>query len=824
MSAAAELLQRLHDEYGFDGFSLEGGITRARKDKTEALFNDLLRSQMEERRDTSDRYPLPQLPSGETVDFEVWRSITLDFLRRRRYAPFDSSVDVYEAHFFASIDERADSFARLPSGKDLGLMGIVHTLRNVGSYDPPLEFALPHLWILYEDEAKVREVAGRWGNGGEMDFLADIVHYIERQSVSHYELLRHRRLLPEQRKLCSFLEKEDSKSGLFKLLGTFWERAFGKISGNEYHIKLAWARSWREVSVDTADGFLSEEQWDEAYGVVLGTMGTPALYDVTKDFIWELAELNYHHAPDKVRRLLGGTLFTTILDIEDAEDIKEEVALSLSPLVADDDLFTPQYFNRFHPSREAGCFHVDTGNWFVFKRTTSREADALLAVNKIMKDPAATEWRLAARYDEYFRSKEVQAGMSPGGLAQMMRSYGDDPALQAWFDLPCVKDTGLVIQGEDDSCLITMHNAGRTLAQRLKEVGDKEGREKLCRDDLEKLAKFHLIVTENLTETGGVFYASPMMADYAISPVVPLVDFRKLIERRVVGSGGERLGDNGYLRLLSSEVHRLSTFLELGLRAAVMLDTDDTNITERGIIDLQKLGVGNMMYDVARFLYGPSWRLKGDVDRAMLRDHYISTLTSWVSDTSVVHNTDPDGFVKHRKEMDKIKTWEKLRKNAYAMFVQLGDGIMPHAKPAFVEAATLRSVNGMLMDWYCDRPSSVGRMREECQAAAILVTMGEVGALVRQLRLFSEGSDHYRETEYELRSAVHTSLTLMHYQGFHALGKNWRTYLKGSGKIPNSYLVDDPMHLGGCLIGDLSTRIDDLVWEARKENTCLHVY
>jgi hypothetical protein len=368
-----------------------------------------------------------------------------------------------------------------------------------------------------------------------------------------------------------------------------------------------------------------------------------------------------------------------------------------------------------------------------------------------------------------------------------------------------------------------MHNAGRTLAQRLKGVSDKEGREKLCRDDLEKLAKFHLIVTENLTETGGVFYASPMMADYAVSPVVPVVDFRKLIERRVAGSEGERLGDHDYLRLLSAEVHRLSTFLELGLRAAVMLDTDDTNITERGIIDLQKLSVGNMMYDVARFLYGPSWRLKGEVDRTHLRDHYISTITGWVSDTSVVHNTDPHGFVEHRKEMDKIKTWEKLRGESYGVFVQLGGGIMPHAKPAFVEAATLRSVNGMLMDWYCDRPSSVGRMQEECQAAAILVTMGEVGALVRQLGLFSEGSDHYRETEYELRCAVHTSLALMHYQGFHELGRNWRTYLKGSGKIPESYLVDEPYNLDDCLIGDLSARIDDLIWEARKENTCLYV-
>lgn len=751
----------------------------------------------------------------------TWIDTGITLLRRRRYHPLQFTRDFLEERaLFKKIDEQDVAHQGFAEHDFSSLLKATHTARNMATHKLPLTMYIPILALLYGDAEKASVVAEHWDNGGQIQFESDLVGYFEKLRWADYELLRHQRLLPEQRKMMLFLREQPRDASLVDLLN-----ASPKIdgeSGNVRYNKLAWGRAWNALPHEHA--VLTSEHWDEAYGIVLGTVGwTSALYEATKDYLDELAELTYRHAPDNVRTLLGGTLYATLLDAKKANVLKEDVAKELEPLVQDDSLFTDEHFERFHPAKEAGCFHVDRGHWFVFKKTITKEAEAHRAIAGIMKDPAATTWRIAARYDPWFSDPQVKARTPTGEVHTMMQSYAENPELQHWFELPCVKDAGVVVQGEGDTRVIAMHNTGKTLAEQLQEANTREERETLCGRALEMLAKYHLIVTENLSEVNGIFYASPWIVDYEVCPVIPRLNYQTLIERRVAGIHGERLGKGPFYDDILVEVERIGAFLELGIPAAILTDVDDTNIAEVGIIDLEKQALGNRMYDVARFLFGGSWRLKKDINRAMLRDQYIATLSRWVNDTSVVHNVMPGQFEDHRQKFAELKSPRKMREFAYQFFEPFSREFSPQATPAFIEALTLRSVHALLMEWYCYRPGAETRLQEECQAAAIIATMGETGALAYQCEALQKGTQAHEHARTELAYMVQHSFALMYYQGFESFAWKWKEYLKQSGKIPEEMFKDDPTPLAGTLLPNLSTRIDEALWVEQRENSSISI-
>ena len=389
-----------------------------------------------------------------------------------------------------------------------------------------------------------------------------------------------------------------------------------------------------------------------------------------------------------------------------------------------------------------------------------------------------------------------------------------NPAHKHYFEIPCVKLGGLVLELPGDARVLTMHNEGKTVAEQLDAASDFDTQLQICRDALTMLSKFHLMITENLVHSAGRWYPAPGMQGYVGRPPIPVIDYRKQLDRRIAGTrDAPRFPRNAFLEDVLDETEDIAAFLRRGCVGAVVLDANDANITERGVIDVAKFSIANFFYDVACFLYGNSFARKKNLDIASLRTHYISTLTGIVSETHIAHNDTHGGsFDQICQEYRKWRTRDEFLAAHTSAYEEMMRAVHKQASTAFIEAQCSHSLIDLVMSWDCCQPNAAERMVEYCQAAAIFVAMGETGSLLHQVSSASSSQREY--LEQELQYAVSNSLALMREQGFVALSGKWRTYLALSGKIPDASLHEDSVLSSDIFIPDLGKRVIHAVYES----------
>ncbi|MFA6889266.1 MAG: hypothetical protein WC254_07265, partial [Candidatus Woesearchaeota archaeon] len=385
-------------------------------------------------------------------------------------------------------------------------------------------------------------------------------------------------------------------------------------------------------------------------------------------------------------------------------------------------------------------------------------------------------------------------------IARIKKRIQEDPEWSKYFSLSCVRPAGLVVPGSGETRIISMQNAGKTLSRQLDDEMDTNKQRELYENALAILAKFHFISTTNLLRVKGICTPIPHLI-LRDGFTVPTLQYEQLITRRVVGSQEKpRLGLNRGLEEIMYEVRRIGDFLDRGCFGLVMQEPCEENIAESGLIDMGKLSLGNFLYDAARFLYGASFERKRHIDLHNLREHYIASLTGPVEETHNAKNPlSGRNYEESREHYSHFRTNTELIRCCMDYFLEhirsegvpsevaeeLGNDVISE----FISRPLIESI----MDWDCCRIGAAERMREFCQASAILVCMGETGALVYQLENERKRNDPVRKQylETELRHAVRNSLAFMSYQGYSRLANMWAWYLSESGKIPLDYMVDD---------------------------------
>ncbi len=749
------------------------------------------------------------------LNFDDWGRQACAFFRSRRLTPFDEGGIVLENILRKRIETDQEEMRAFGSGvhKD----SFLRAFEILDGVDVPYPMDILHLALEHFYEGDVEQIAsvfGHWETGGKQRHQQNIVAYMEEVNGTIKELLRHYVLLPEQRERLQFMQKQPEAREVGDYINAWLVQK--RIPATEQEITrqaclFGWAHVWNLVSRTET---LSPANWEHLYYAVTTTMLTPSLYQDISLHSWELAELSYTHAPDPIRKLLGGLLYAKIIEVEGVQALKKPVVATLEKILATEDLFSSPSFVRFDPQKDAGYFVEDTQRSFVFKRTTQQEVDALSGIASIMINPTMTYYRVAARYSSSFSSQR--------GAPDIPRSYDEfhalldeakiNPAFKKYFEIPCVKLGGLVLELPGDARVLSMHNEGKTLAEQLDAASDINVKMEMCRDALTMLSKFHLMITENLVHYEGKWYPSGGFHGYkGISPI-PQITYRALLERRIVGTTAfPRFPRNAFLEDVLDQTDDLATFLVRGCVGAVVLDANDSNITEHGIIDVAKFSIANFFYDVACFLFGNSFSRKKDLDLHLLREHYISTLVGVVSETHIAHNDTQGGsFEEVCYEYRRWRTRDELlaaHKPAYEAMMR---PTHPRASASFIEAQSSHTLLDLVMNWDCCQPSAAERMREYCQTAAIFVTMGETGSLLHQVSSAPPSQKEF--LEQELQYAVANSLALMREQGFTDLAGKWRSYLALSRRIPDTLLGEDSLLSENMFIPNLAKRVVGAVY------------
>ncbi|MBI5003462.1 hypothetical protein HZC31_08835 [Candidatus Woesearchaeota archaeon] len=753
------------------------------------------------------------------ISFDDWGSKACTFFRNRRLAPFDECGIVLEDILRRRVEEKRDAFVSVASGDYIKGFRLAFDEFDAAGFIPPPNMILPMLETLYDgDLTKVAQTLENWEQKWQRGFRYDLLGYFEEVAATDKELLRHYELLPEQRERLQFMRAHPEATEIGNYVDAWISEK--RIHSTDQEIArqaclFGWAHVWNLVSQKET---LSAENWQRLYHAVTITMLTPDLYQDIPLHSFELAEMSYLHAPDSVRKLLGGLLYAKVLEVEGVQALKKPVIAELERILAGEDLFSSSSFVRFDAAKDAGYFVEDTEHYFVFKRTHKQEVDALSGIAAIMINPSMTYYRVAARYSpRFFNSRDGSPNFprSPEEFHALLDEAKMNPQLKAYFEIPCVKLGGLVLKLPGDARVLSMHNEGKTAAEQLDLAADDSKKMEICRDALTMLSKFHLMVTENLVHYNGKWYPAPGMQGYVGRPAIPQIKYRNFLERRIAGTKDvPRLPRNSHLENVLDATDDLSAFLQRGCVGAVLLDAHDANITEHGVIDVAKLSIANFFYDVARFLYGNSFERKRNLNFHALREHYISTLIAIVSETHIAHNDESGGdFESVCRDYKNWRTRDELlaaHTPAYKQMMRRGHN--KRVSPSFIEAQCSHTLLDLVMSWDCCKPDAAEHMREYCQAAAIFVSMGETGALLHQFS--SASSSHKDFLEQELQYAVANSFALMREQGFTTLAGNWRTYLAMSGKIPDAYLQQESLLPANTFIPDLAKRVFDAVYAA----------
>ena len=747
------------------------------------------------------------------IAFDDWGPQARDFFRSRRLAPFGDSGSILEQILRQRIEKEQEQMRAFGAGKYKNAFLSVFDLLDAVDIPYPMDLLHTVLEHFYDgDVEKIAPLLANWENGGKQKHQQNIVAYIEEVDGTLKELLRHYTLLPEQRERLQFMQRHSEARELGDFIAP-WLAEKG-IPATEQEMTrqaclFSWAHVWRLV---LRNEILSPPDWERLYYSITTVMTTPGLYQDLPFHSWELAERSYVSAPDPVRKLLGGLLYAKVLEVEGVQALKNPMIAELGALLAANDVFASPSFIRFDPHKDVGYFAEDPTRSFVFKRTTQQEVDALSGIASIMMEPTMTYYRLASRYSSQFSFQEGQIPRSGAAFDVLLADAKTNPMFKRYFEIPCVKLGGLVLKLLDNTYVLSMHHEGKTLSEQLDTTSDTTVKMDLCRDALTMLSKFHLIITENLVCYGDNWYPSAGFHGYKGLHPIPQIKYGQLLERRITGTKEvPRFPKNSLLEAVLAETEAIGAFLAHGCLGAVVIDANDSNITEHGIIDVAKFSIANFYYDVACFLYGNSFARKKDLDLAALREYYIATFIEIVSETNVLRNgQSEENFEINCRDYALWRTRDEFLAAHTEGYHAMMRTAQPRASSAFIEAQCSRSLIDLTLTWDFCQPHAAERMREYCQAAAIVMSMGEVGSLLHQYSYSS--SDRKDFLEKELQYAVVNSLALMRQQGFMDLSEKWFVYLAVSGKLPDSYFKQETLLPKDIFIPDLAVRVFSAVY------------
>ncbi len=326
--------------------------------------------------------------TGLEACLDDWGPKAIVFLEQRRLDISNESLQMPEDLVFAQIDRSADLLASYATGeriKELREDG--DALRNIGFVDVPVTPLMERVFAEFygNNEERIHAQTKTWTSGPNAIYDG-FIEWFDLRRVLSAELLRHRKLLSEQRELMQFMKTHPGLTVLDYHQQWFAEGRAGDATGQ--YIAFQWARAWNLVqSFSGTAKRLSPESWKKVYTTVLGTTHTPKLYLEMLPYLHELASLSFETAPDVSRRLLGGVLYTTILDEEKADCLKHPVAAALEQDLQRSNPFLTRDFVLFDSARAAGYLAPDEGKWFVFKVTDQAEVDVLAIVTDVMRDP-----------------------------------------------------------------------------------------------------------------------------------------------------------------------------------------------------------------------------------------------------------------------------------------------------------------------------------------------------------------------------------------------------------------------------------------------------
>lgn len=712
--------------------------------------------------------------------FEAWLGESLVFFRQRRLDLFDKKGDDLEYQVRQGIEERGQSLQWIADGKS------VYTMRSLGemfSSAPSVPIGFLASQIVNkerppEEEQFLFDMLG----SSQKDFVRNGIRFMGTMQHDIAELLRHDVLLPEQRRAMRIQDEVPL--------------------GNDPTLQEVWLDAWWAAYHRAHDDVHpSTEHWLQWYNTAAKHLTSLAPTEKPSGHLWELAYLCYFLTPqdhETVERFLGGVLYSTLLHREGAEARAEEIYPSIDACIPE--LFIAGNSVPLRPGKGALRATIDTHPYFVFKAVSPDEARNLQAIYEVIKEPRSSYWRVAS-----FKLNRER----PEDFRSLVEAVQSDPTLRDHFNLPCVRTSGIAFRfacGEQS--FIAMEYAGTTLADEIQGVRNQEQKERLYRRGLDQLGRFHLLVTENTIPVQGEFRIAPNVATSHDQPVLPVADYRELLERKITGTVNHsqkptRLPRNTLFPLVMAEAEPLIHYLTYQFLGVTVGDADETNFAHDGLIDVSPCW-GNTCWDIARFLYGGSYVLKQDIDRARVRDQYIADTIDRMMRMSewFAAGVDPSRFQEEHFELyDGFSTRDEYMTCVRMML----EGITPpesHLRTR--EALIAHSLYQAAIDWEYCRSNSAEEMRKTIQAAAILVGMAEVGSLWNQYQAIGEeiperqwlcralgardDSNVLQEEQHRVRTelayAVRDSCALMSGQGWGALRVYWEGYLQETRAIP----------------------------------------
>ncbi len=726
----------------------------------------------------------------------------LDFLQQRRFDLFNPQFDEQERDLFSYVASLREPLQQVADG--LAVKAFLY-------------FKDHAFWRTKHEQQRHREVLDRLRSEGvkeeelaflramngdsDNDLLNNALTLMRTYQFACQELLRHERLLPEQRAIQGTLEGRMVADHL---------PSWYSSPADELHLqntRFTWASAWYATLHATETQPLDRREWNLWFTTVQNAALRSTEYRPVQNYLWELAKLAYSAPTDPQRKFLGGALYASFLARQNADHLVEKVSAELAELLPT--ILRPENHSYLRAGKTAWRVSSDEKPDFIFKSVSRQDARLLNSIHAIVQNPLASYWRMASF---------MVALEDPARVEATVEEVKKNQALEHLFRIECVKPAGVVIPtSEDNLVVIGMENAGENLADKIKAAADPAEKELLYLAAVQMLEKFHFLVTEHALLVGGQYYLTIHPLTYKDQPAVPRIDYTALVKEKILGKNGKsRLPQNVFFDLVLEDAQKLTAYLGLGCQGVAIVDADETNFAWDGIIDLNPRW-GNMCWDIARLLYGGSYVLKRGLHKQGLRDYYASAMVRIAVETSMLSKEAGNrSFEEVQEELDKCFSQyqrredfiESIRKQLYA--------ITPSYLPDdIIEALASFTANGAAQDWdYC-RKDSMDTIIYNIQAAGILVGMSEVGSLWNRLQQYQKGTTDYDVTQQELQGAVEHSYTLMKLQGFSAMARYWEEYLRESKVVPSEPIPEDST-LRSVAIPNLSEIVDGSLRRAQR--------
>ena len=809
---------------------LTGGVMATRLEKKKARRKN--RIEGKERRKIQVSRPTSQIPfpkshtsnpraehiplfedDGSDIEdpFQERVEKSLPVLRRIRYNPFGTEDSDEEKRIFKYIDEHFEPFCWTAEGG--GVDAFKYQREHVAWQLKNVKMTFEESTILTEKATgkkmsrEERKFAKQvFDRGGPRQYIEEGLEYMIQAQCACAELLRHKICIEEQRVYLRALHQKGE--GWLKTLFISFRKDTELLKeldfdgGNEERIiatKMSWVKAWDSAIARRTPTF---EEWHTWYELIHANLDDDRTYQNIKLYLWELAQLSYELPTDPVQKFLGGTIYHMIARKEGAKPVEKHLASALGTIAEEQNIFSAPHYTLIREGKKAGHFILDTNVRLIFKPATMEDAKLLDTVHSVVQEPSAMYWRLAAI------DPRCRPGAQKEELKDVVEELKRNPKAMKLCELDCVRPAGVRIE-TSKGMHIALLNAGKTLAEKVKEATTIDEKHRLYEGALNQLRKLHFVATENVIRVRQQHYLTPSAHLYDDYPVLPEFSLEKVIHRRV----GERLGITEKFRKLFMDVAQIQDFHQKSFYGVLHLDDDETNFAEQGLIDITPRW-GPIAFDVARLLYGGSRQLKKGLDIKRLRDYYVDTLLEFGKKTNQLSTALPwEKVQEENKQWYSREQFMAYMMNHYVPITQMmqkekGMILMPED---IVEALASRTSSSATVDWDYSRRESRQDLEEQIQTAGIIVTMGEVGSYTKQMTQFPKESQEWKYAREERALAVQASLTLMKYQGFQELHTNWRFYLEESGKISEEEIKYVPHEFKGILIPDLKEKVRQTV-------------